>query len=351
MENLIVTKDISKKRFFSITGIIATLLILSFSAFTAFFGKAKNNGGYVFLSILNSFSSLGVPLVIMLFGANLLSEEKEFTIKSLFKNQILKAVLLFIFWSGVYTLAYKIFKTLIFGGDITFKSIIIYFVNGTSHLRYFYLAISLLLLTPLLRLLTKKENSTTCLYAIIIFLILGATEPLLTHLSCAVKEIYYLASFLSWMKFSSLSGAIALYLLGWYVLNVDITKNFKTAIYVVGGISFIGVILLTTLLKQGRSYSHNYENLLVILSSLALFTLLNNLVKEKESKALDKLSALSFGAFIVHLAVFSVFNYLLRALNIFYLNAILVFIITAIISYGISFVISLIPFINKSTKL
>ena len=226
---------------------------------------------FIWGNIIDSLSRIGVPLFVMVSGALFLDEDKPFDAKSFFRKHLLKMVVLLVIWSIVYGIFYSM---------VSGVSILDYIFNfaGTlyPHIWYMYMIIGLYLITPVLRLFVKRENSKYILY----FIILSVCGNFIPSFLGIFKNIFgfTVANYSSRLYLNFASGYTTYFLLGWYITNVDIKKKAKNILIALGGMGLILMIVLTQAFESSipASYQYTYDSLSILpfVYSLGSFLLL-----------------------------------------------------------------------------
>ena len=113
-----------------------------------------------------------VPIFVMISGALMLNPEKKFSVKKLYSKNILRMVIIFVAWSILYIL----FSFLVLKDNfIGFVDIIKNFFEGYYHMWFIYMLIGLYVITPVLRVITKRQKAME--YFLIVGIILSIILP------------------------------------------------------------------------------------------------------------------------------------------------------------------------------
>lgn len=210
---------------------------------TSAWGIAKApaiDGTLIFSMILNGISLAGVPMFMMISGALFLNPEKEITLKQLFLKYILRLVVIYYLWNGLYVLSSLLYNGF---GD---KEIVMICLkglingNGTYHLWFFPVIIGVYMLIPFLKKCFGEDRKLSA-YFIIVFLVASVLLPFIFDIKvwgyATLKEgfsKYYLSAF---------TGYTGFFVLGHY-LNTWKTDKKKIAI---AGFAITGVGVLFTI--------------------------------------------------------------------------------------------------------
>lgn len=252
-------------------------------------------------NIFDSISRIGVPLFVMISGALMLDENRNFSIRSLLLKNIKNIVSLLIFWSVLYCCIYKIAFPLLRGETLNFKRIVYSIIMGHYHMWYLYMIIGLYLITPFLREFVNKKNKDLICFFLTVSVLTQFLQPIVNGLSLMWDDVLYFAEFIESFHLEFFGGFITYYILGWYFTNIEIKKKWK--FYCIGLISLLITILYVQITKD-HSNGYSYMNLFTLLYSEAVFIALNCgrkwALNNRLKSIIEILSKLSFGVYIVH---------------------------------------------------
>ena len=305
---------------------------------------------FIWGNIIDSLSRIGVPLFVMVSGALFLDEDKPFDAKSFFRKHLLKMVVLLVIWSIVYGIFYSM---------VSGVSILDYIFNfaGTlyPHIWYMYMIIGLYLITPVLRLFVKRENSKYILY----FIILSVCGNFIPSFLGIFKNIFgfTVANYSSRLYLNFASGYTTYFLLGWYITNVDIKKKAKNILIALGGMGLILMIVLTQAFESSipASYQFTYDSLSILpfVYSLGSFLLLYRKENTKKNrKVFHFISKYTFGIYMLHIIFLEIFmNYILPYSPSTFITPllymVLLFVVIGAPSVLFSYLIEKVPYVRK----
>lgn len=138
---------------------------------------------FIIGNIFDSVSRVGVPLFIMISGALMLKEEREFYCR----RSVFRLIQLFLIWSLVYAMMYHVITPILNGENINIVELFGAIIHGHYHLWYMFAIIGLYLLTPILRSFVNLKNRNIIKYFIILSIIFQFTEPLIKLLLIEVN--------------------------------------------------------------------------------------------------------------------------------------------------------------------
>ena len=225
---------------------------------------------YVWLSLYHSITRFGLVCFVMITGALLLRPEKEVTISTICKKYIPKILLLFGVWSGVYVVV-GYADDWMKGTGPSFAELFNTFVTGHYHMNYLYMLISLYLITPLLREITKKKKLVEYFILLnIIFYLIPSAMKLWTPVYSTMNTIIN-----SKMMFHMVGGYTWCYLMGHYLVTYELKKWQRLTIYIggiVGGLYGIaGGIYFSRAIGETTQVPYNNGTINIFLFASAIF--------------------------------------------------------------------------------
>lgn len=346
---------------FDIIRIIATLMVIMIHTAGVFVSDADADFfSFTVGNFLDSLSQIAVPLFLMLSGALMLDEEKEFTIRKSIKYALNIFALLGI-WSLIYAVIYNILIPVTQGNPVNsdFSNFVSDLLLGHYHMWYLYLIIGLYLITPLLRLFVKKSNLKTLKYFLLLAIFVPFLSVLLNVICVNVFHTQLFASFVNSFKMGYISDYLVYYILGWFLVNCEFTQKQRMGIYLSGITGF----LLTFGLNEIFIHSNPnvYESLYsassfaIFCAAAATFTFFFYRFKTRTfgraSGFIAYISKITFGVYLIHEVFRTVFEAILmpRIPNTL-AYIIICFTLTTVISFGVAFIMSKIPLIKKIIK-
>ncbi len=340
--------------YFDLLRVFAAICVIVIHVADAYqFYASPESTDFIISNIFNSVAHMAVPLFVMISGAFMLDEKRQISTKQFLKKYVLNLTILLIIWSAFYTIKH-IGMSVIRSEGYGIKDFLEDFLlaDGGFHLWYLYMVIGLYLITPVLKLFVCKENKNKILYLIIILSVFTFLPSMLDSFNNEYVQI-----FSSFFKTPILTGGayISYYLLGWYLSNFQLEKKHRIIVYILGFFGLLYTILAGQFVSiaQGVIAENVYKvtALNLLLYSVAIFILFKQLFQNtKESKFtkfISHLSKLSFGVYLIHLLVFSVFTRVVPDNAFILIKLALVSLATIIVCFLTSFVISKIPFIKK----
>lgn len=347
------------KRIFSydIIRIIAALMVVMIHVTSHYVtNESLSSSEFFIANIFSAIARCAIPLFLMLSGALLLDEKKDFDIKKAISSSKTMFIILYI-WSFIYTILFDVIWPLINNETIYLKEIINSFIFGHYHEWYLFMLIGLYLITPILKKIVNKENKELVKWFIVLSIIFRFVPVFLNFIiNTHLGGNSLLSTYFEGFKLSFLNSYVTYYLLGWYLTNIDLKKKNRLIIYILGIIGLLITIIGPILYSDiDRSYSLFYSDgsIHILLYSIGLFVLIYYLFKNKNSlkyeKTLFTLSKLTFGVYLIHLLVLE-FPRKLININSIFLEIIIHFTITGLVSFLAVYIISKIPLIKKIVR-
>jgi surface polysaccharide O-acyltransferase-like enzyme len=226
----------------------------------------------------------------------------DVSLKKLYTVKIPRLLIAFLFWSLVYALI---------GGGL--KNVLLNVVCGKYHLWFIYLTLGLYTCIPVIRKIVEDQRITV--YFLAVSLVVAFAMPLCLRILAdfggeaaqtwakALKAVY------SDLNITVVCGYAVYFVAGHYLNRTEIDKPLRMVIYGMGILGTIVTLLLTLRVSvaQGAPVGNYYEylNLNIYMQSAAVFVWVkyNTPSGEKFRNLTKKLSAYSFGIYLVHIMI------------------------------------------------
>lgn len=288
--------------------------------------------------VFNAYDSVfrwTVPVFVMISGALMLGTDVE--LKKLYTVKIPRLLIAFLFWSLVYAL--------IGGGSI--KSILINVVCGKYHLWFIYLIAGLYICIPVIRKIV--EDQRVMVYFLAVSLVAAFVIPfgiqLLADFGGETAQAWTKAfeAVYSDLNFTVVCGYPVYFVAGYYLHRTDIGRPLRAVIYAMGVLGTVLVLALTLFVSvaKGAPMGNYYEYLTlnVYMQSAAVFVWIkyNTPSGEKFGNLTKKLSAYSFGIYVVHIIVLETLDKRL-GLNTLSFNPVLAVPVLVAVVFAVSWV-------------
>ena len=258
-----------------------------------------------------------VPIFVMISGALFLDSSKSLSLSRLYKKNVLRIVVAFLFWSIIYTLFFSFRKR--YWGN--YNDYLINIINGPVHLWFLKMLLGLYVIIPLLKEFVVKRSLE--LYFIFLSLIttfilpmvidaIGLLSPLLaTILNNNINQI----------GLNVAVGYSGYFVLGHYLYNNSICRHHRMVIYFLAIISFLCVGLGTHLYShhsnQPEEYFYSYLNIFTLIEATGVFLFFKysfTHLSPTTQHAIILVSNCSFGIYLIHLMLIEIlFRFLLTS--------------------------------------
>lgn len=222
------------------------------------------------------------------------------------------------------------------------------FVRGEGHMWFMFLIAFLYIILPIFRKLLYEWKFEKVFLPIA--LVLGFVIPEFMIPIVDGKIVLLLKAM------QKVLGWTGYFYLGYFLVKVDIKKNCRMLLYVlgVGGLISSYYVFKMYTLEKGCAVNDIYDNIsiTVLIESVAVFVWIKNIKWKFSDKGLNliaKISQYTFGVYLVHMLILYGVDEMLKfsqGLQSLIILSVVVFIVF-IVSMGISYVLNRIPFINK----
>lgn len=259
--------------------------VMSNTIYTFYIGEPYLSVYQILLSIL----SFAIPLFVMISGLIFLNPKKEMDTKTILKKYCFKILFLIFFFGTIFILIEQFYlnKSL----WIPFDTLILKILSSNTwdHMWYLYIILGLYLITPVLRVLVKHISEKDFQYFLILLYICAFFIPEISHYFHIQIDF----------SIPIASPYLFYYLYGYYIVNYEVSKNYKRTSYI---LSLLSILLIIC------SYQNHWN--LASMSYISTFSFLNaNAVflffKDKSSKTffhplINSLGICSLGIYILH---------------------------------------------------
>lgn len=310
-------------------------------------------------NIYNSLVRWGVPIFVMISGSLFLSRKIE--IKELYKKNILKLSIIYIFWSIFYAVIMLLINNST-GLDMkTFLSLVVgKIVEGHYHMWFIPMIIGLYMCLPILKEIIKSSRIVT--YFLSLSFLFGIWIPQLVNMSNdfiggnfsdGINSLNRVIT--NDMGMNLVLGFTFYFVLGYLMNKIELKKKHRSIIYILGMLGFIFTILLNAIVawKTNVPCSTYYNNfsINVFFEVLAIHTFFKyrEYKNDKFNSIISILAKYSLGVYLIHPFVMAFFNKF--GINTLFITPIVsvpfVSLITIIFSFLCSWIINKIPKIGK----
>lgn len=279
------------------------------------------------------------PAFVMISGSLLMGSDKPARVRERF----LKIVLLYVVWSGFYSLIDWL-ETGDWGHALK------HFVEGHYHLWYLYMIGGIFLILPLLKLLAKKKEYLQ--YYVVLAVLFNFLFPQVIQVVSLYSRSWYRILEFAFQEVgvNAVLGYSGYFVLGYLLYHYGVSKRGRLIMYLFGiagvAVTFLGTKYYTeTTLKLQEVFFSNFT-INVLATSIAVFVLFKQWdVPQRWGKHLRTFSSYCLGIYLIHPIV-------LEALELYdpylpeqiILRTLIAFVLSAIITR----LLKMIPVIKKS---
>lgn len=261
----------------------------------------------LFLSI---FSKFAVPIFLSVSGALLLQKEEE-ELKDIWKNRILKMIIILV----VTTLVYYLFDLFLTGEHFSIKYFFAHLYKNdlNMHLWYLYVYIIFLITLPLLRSFVKNLKDKYFYYIFILSIIFSAVIPIIQYLLSYETNIMNNNLISNW-----LTDIVFIFpILGYFLhCRFDVEKH-KKVIPIMWIINIITIIFCCyiTYLKISRTgicleaFSQDFFNSFVLINCSTIFITFKYIfIKFNSNKIIQSIANSTLLIYLLHKLIIDIFN-------------------------------------------
>lgn len=280
---------------------------------------------WIVLSVYGNLINWAVPVFVMISGSLFLAPEKDISLQNIFKKNILRMIIAFIFWSALYA----VFDTYIYNPTAVHKNalgLVVRFLLGHSHLWFLYMIVGLYLLVPLLRKISADWDMVR--YFLVLCLVFKFFIPIVMWALQVVDFVFtppqslydFANQVYSKFNFYFTSGYIFYFVAGYYLARTEISRKFEFSLYFLAILSAVASIVYTVF---GSPIAHkdliNLPHIPNLFQPAAIFVFAR--LHIKESISVSKRSVIrfvadhSFGIFLIHYFVLIIVQWLVFDIN------------------------------------
>lgn len=261
--------------------------------------------------IANSYDALfrfGVPVFVMISGALFLAPGKELDVKKLYRHNILRLVVLYIFWSCMYGMMdCRGFDP----AGIGWKDVVKEMILGRYHLWFLPMIIGIYVLLPVLKVWIAHAPKKNIEYFLLLFFLCQILCETIRAIYASNLTDYVLNLFQPEMVCSYLGY----FMLGYYLVHIGIDRKWHKIIYagaLAGGI--LNILLGNFLAERaGEPTGAIYDSfgMFTALISIALViwvkeTFAGRIWSGKTEKVFREVSAATLGIYVMHVGMIEI---------------------------------------------
>ena len=302
-------------------------------------------------SVANMYESLVrwcVSIFFMISGALFLKKEKDVNIGRLFKKNILRILLAYLFWSAIYVIP-------LLNNGLNLSYILYKILIGPFHFWFLKTLIGLYIAIPLFRTITSNRKTEE--YFLLLAMMFGIVLPS----ALSVIELYdislvaALRGFYKSFNITFVSISSFYFVLGHYLLEYPISVAKRRIIYIIGILSQVLVFgatyygsMLADSPYQGFLGDSFVCNMFLAVAIFTFFVNSSNSITSP-NKVLTKVSECTFGVYILHMYIIDLLykaGFTPSAYSPYWFIPMYALMVFAI-SFSITFVLRWIPFVKR----
>ena len=339
--------------------VIAILMVVLIHSASPIFNTVPVTSGEFAVSVLfDSIAHAAIPLFVMVSGVFLLDEKREMSVHRAIGHYALPLVGLYFFWSVLYAAANKIAIPLLFEDAAVSSEILKAFgaavLEGAYHMWYLPMMAGLYLITPLLRTFVRQDSRHLVRWFLLIVFVLRFVLPTGIRLVAAFTGVDFSAAY---NGFELLAGweYPAYYVAGWAIANTRPETPVRRKVYAAGVLALAMMLGFTGWASACRGEAvkelMEQKSLFCCVYGVALFALIawegQNL---RPRPLLTRLSALSFGVYIVHVEVLQLYKLFIPYDGGAFVYILVQWVVVTAVSFVAAWVLSRIPLLKRSVR-
>lgn len=262
------------------------------------------------LIFLKSIMTWQIPVYVMISGRFFLDPSRCMPFSKI-RKAVFRVILAFAVWNVIYQIFYLLDGS---HAGLNWKGILSQALIGPYHFWYLYMIAGLYLITPFLRKIAESKQLSE--YYIVLFFLFMVLNKYGVRLPFVGATLNAMAENMS-MHF--VVGYSGYYILGHYLRTNPLSGRWEKGLYLAGGVLLLaGAAANTWQSLRIGAYTEaftGYTNPNTILVACAIYTLFTRRVSrlafsDTACRLISKLSEYSFGVYLVHALVLSVFSIL-----------------------------------------
>lgn len=254
----------------------------------------------------------GVPIFVMISGALFLAPGRECSLKRLYTHNILRLVIVYVFWSLAYALWTAHHNP---GLGQGWKAFLKLCIEARYHMWFIPMLIGIYMLLPILRILTAHAEKKILEY----FLLLFVVCQILQQTALAFTASGTVTKALTLLPVEMAQSYLGYFILGYYLAHFPMKRAWHFRLYLAGFVSIIAGALLSNYLsvKSGVPNTLIYDSysIFIFLGSAAIFLFFKEEVSRlrigtRTGKVIRGISDCTLGIYLIHLMVMEGLYYL-----------------------------------------
>lgn len=296
----------NRKLYFDLLRILAAFSVVMLHSAAQFWHVLPVTGmGWKIVNAYDACFRFGVPVFVMISGALFLDPGRELGLGKLYRHSILRLVVLYVVWSGIYGLLTCAFSS---GDSLTWRQVLVNMARGQIHLWYLPMLVGIYMLLPVLRCWILHAEEQNIRYFLILFVLLQVLRT--TVMTFVENE--NLRAVLELGRIEMTCSYLGYFVLGYYIVYVGIRKRYHKYLY----LSVIPSAVLNILIsnaqtaRRGSPSGEIYDSygLFTFLITTAVFLFFAEVVKRHRfgsagSAVIREVSGGTLGIYLTHVGV------------------------------------------------
>lgn len=272
----------------------------------------NNSLKYQATNIWGTLSRWAVPVFVMLSGMMILQRIGNESLHNLFLKRVLRMLVVYIVWSGVYSFYNVFILGKVYAGT-KIKTFIDGCFSGEIHMWYLLVCAGLYLIAPILKILIENLSPKLTIYWITAMFVFSSLIPFLVKLNIKFVSVI-INSFYEYADLQFLGGWTLYFVLGYYIQQHKFSKKEKIIVYILGIISLIFTMYGTVWIswKDGEAMGilpYEYPNIVMLGVSMLVFAkeeVGRISIQGKKEKVITSISKLTFGIYLSHVLILKI---------------------------------------------
>jgi surface polysaccharide O-acyltransferase-like enzyme len=263
------------------------------------------------INFYNSSVRWGAPLFVMISGALFLGKEQS--LKKLYTKNILRIVIVFLFWSAFYAISTRI----IFGINHSLERMIINTFKGHYHMWFLFMIVGMYMAVPFINKIVadKKIAWYFVILAFAVSFLIPQIKFLISIRSKTVATV--IDDGLFNMNLFTVEGHIGYFVLGYLLHHCQLNRKHRITIYCLGIFGWLVTVFGSTIYSKACGVAMiNFQgnmtpNVFFFTAAIFVFakTHLNKpIANHRGRQLLSHLAKCTFGVFLLHPFFISVFT-------------------------------------------
>ena len=328
--------------------ILAAFAVVVLHTVAPFFMDSFPSSDWNVANVYESLVRWSVPVFFMISGALFLNKGKELNIGRLYKKNIFRIFLIYLFWSIIYALP-------LLNDGLNPSYILFRIIDGPYHFWFLKVLIGLYVAIPLFRAITSERKTEE--YFLLLAMLLGIVLPsaLFVLELLDTRLMVALMDFCEGFDMTFVSTYSFYFVLGHYLFEYPISVAKRRTLYIIGivspillfGANYYGSTLLGNL-YQGF-LNNSFVCTMFFAATIYVYVINCNSCMTRAGNVLSKMSKCTFGVYIVHVLVMTLLGEIgvtPSAYTLFWfipLYALIVFVISLLITL----ILHRIPYVNR----